>query len=108
MEREEILRRSKDLPTIHPAKIAEDHEIWEGNEEGAHFKITRNYVPEAPSVKFYTLSFSGPKRGRERIISGFKEVFGEPDDQYTVPQVPGVHFLSWNADKVDPRLLSED
>lgn len=107
MERDEIVQRSTGLPAIHPEKIAEDHEIWEGNEAGAHFKITRNYIPQAPSIKFYVLSVSGRKRGREKIISDFKSVFGEPrSDQYTLARTPGVYFIAWDADKVDPRLLS--
>jgi len=106
VEREEIIRRTGNLPIIHPEKIAEDHEIWEGNEVGAHFKITRNYLPQAPFINFYVLSLSGVRRGREKIISDFKSVFGEPDSQYTLPQTPGVYFLSWDAGKVDQTLES--
>lgn len=104
MEREEIIKRTRNLPASHPERIAEDHEIWEGNEEGAHFKITRNYVPQVPTLKFYVLSLSGEKRGREKIISDFKSVFGEPDSQYTLPQTPSIYFLSWDAGKVDKSL----
>ena len=108
MEREEIIEKSRNLPAIHPEKIAEDHEIWEGNEPGAHFKFTKNYLPQVPVRKFYVLSVAGKKRGRERIISDFKSVFGEPERQYTLPRVPAVYFLSWDTGKVDASLTSKE
>lgn len=106
MEREEIIRRTRNLPASHPERIAEDHEIWEGDEEGAHFKIARNFVPQAPYLKFYVLSVSGETSGREKIISDFISAFGEPNSQYQVPGLPHIYFLSWDAGKVDANLKS--
>lgn len=108
MEREEVIERSRKLPAIHPEKIADDHEIWEGNVGDAHFKFTKKYLPQAPFIKFYVLSVSGEKRSREKITSAFESVFGEPVDHPDATPVPGVYFLSWDAGKVEVKLSSEN
>jgi hypothetical protein len=47
MDRETIIMRSKNLPlkVLEPPIPAEDHQIWEGNEKAAHFKLTKELLP---------------------------------------------------------------
>lgn len=83
-DREQIISRLKRLPAIPVGQEAEDNEIWEGDELGAHFKVTKETIllPKAPnipdSLTMYGLSLSGHKTGVGKIISDFVNVLGDP------------------------------
>lgn len=101
MEKEEILRRTKDLPTIVMGNVAEDHQIWEGNEGGTHFKITKEIIPIPKGPMMYALSVSGDERYKARLISDFENALGKPATRNTDPRLPGIEFVLWEATKID-------
>lgn len=97
MDKDRISEEVGKLPEIPADKypIADD-EIWEADEHGGHFKLTRNYI-EVGKIKlsFLTLSVSGILgSSRERIIDDFTDAFGKPD-QLFYDDSNGVHFVSW-------------
>jgi len=97
MEREQILKAIKELPEIPVGKYPiEDHEIFEGNKYGGHFKFTQNFI-QTPrgKISFYTLSVSGILgESRAKIIEDFTQVLGEPD-QLIYDKSMGPHFVAW-------------
>jgi len=101
MEREKILKETKNLPTMMGGQIAEDWQIWEENDAEAKFMVTKEIlpVPNAPTV--YMLSVSGPAEVKERLIADFISAFGEPMNRFNIPEAPGIDYVSWNAKKVD-------
>jgi hypothetical protein len=101
MEKEKILARTKDLPIIMGGQITEDWQIWEGEEAGVRFKITKEIVPIPQGETLYMLSVSGPSDSKEKVISDFIAAFGQPFDRFTIPEVLGVDYISWDAKVVD-------
>lgn len=103
MEKEEIFARTKNLPEIEMGNIAKDHQIWEGNELGANFKITKEFlstpIGKLPAV--YALSVSGDEDGKVRLIADFENAFGRPISRNSVPILPGIEFVLWKAANVD-------
>jgi hypothetical protein len=105
VEKEEILQRTKNLPAIVMGNIAKDHQIWEGNEGGAHFKITKeipsSLIGKVPTV--YALSVSGNESGKIHLISDFENAFGKPIIRSADPQLPDIEFLLWKAEEIDKK-----
>jgi len=101
MDRDPILRLTKNLPPLSPHEIPQDHQIWEGNQGGAHFKITRNRLPPHADFEFYTLSVSGVENDRNQLVSDFISALGEPFAQFPLPENPAIIIVSWNARDVD-------
>ena|SRR3989338_9258035 len=95
MDIEAIRISVADLPSIPLGKIAEDHEIWEGNDGGAHFKITRQPMPII-NRDFLALSVSGEPADRQKIIDDFVVALGEPTDRSVVPEVAKhIDMVAW-------------
>lgn len=97
MDKDRILNESSLLPEIPTNKYPiKDDEIFEGNEYGAHFKFTRNFM-QVPGtgirVTFNTLSVSGTRDAKNRIIHDFIEAFGEPPGEWM--RTEGTEFVSW-------------
>ena len=104
-EKEVILRKTSLLPLVKsPAttgRIYQDNEIWEGDENQAHFKITKEKLPFPQLPPIYSLSVSGKTQVIEKVIADFKNAFGEPLIRNTDPSLPGIHFVLWDATKID-------
>lgn len=95
----EIIKTSIDkLPVSEVGKIADDNEIWEMTDGGAHFKVTRHWlsVPGQDDLEIVAFSISGQPDERRRVIDEFKDVFGEPAESSTVPTNPEhVDIVMW-------------
>lgn len=94
-----ILAKAKGLPVFLTGREARDEEIWEGNEAGVHFKLTKEaiaLISDSPIILM--LSVSGPEASRKKIISDFIDVLGNPQNQFTLHEVPGVYYVAWHAD----------
>lgn len=100
-ERQTILTRIDLLPIVEPPLITglmdTDNRIWEGDEDGAHFNLTKEQLPYPQLPPMYTLSVWGNRAGIEKIIEDFKNVLGEP----LIRTLKGRDFVSWNALEVD-------
>ena len=81
MNLEVIRSRVGEIPVSELGKIADDHEIWEETDGGAHFKVTRHKLEMlGAGIEFLSLSVSGTDTERERIVQEFTEVLGPPND----------------------------
>jgi hypothetical protein len=103
METDKILLRTGNLPAFLAGKIAEDYQIWEGNEQGAHFKVTKEILPIPNGPTVYMLSVSGPAESKEKVIADFVDSFGEPIMRFEIPKLPGIDYVSWDAKEIDGR-----
>ena len=96
MDREQIISGTSFLPKIPAGKIPEDHEIFEGDDAGAHFKFTKNKADSPQGIiSFNMLSVSGVNEAKERIIKDFIEVFGEPTEQETSRWRLDLELVTW-------------
>jgi len=82
-------------------QIAEDWQIWKGDEGGVHFMLTKEVVPVPNGPTIYMLSVSGSLVGKERVISDFISAFGEPMNRFKILELTGLNYVSWNAKTVD-------
>ena len=105
--KETILARTNSLPTVESPEVTglmySDDQIWEDDEEQAHFKVTKEKLPYPQLPPVYALSVSGKKEGIEKIIEDFRNAFGEPLIRSTDSNLQGIHFVLWNAEEVDKR-----
>ena len=106
VEREEIRDRVRKLvPKDIRNQAPNDEEIWEGEENGARFMLTRDIMPPNPAMKtIYSLSVSGDLDGQVGIVEDFIAEWGKP-----VVRQPSEIFLNgevliWNGDKVVRKL----
>lgn len=96
MEKEQILRGTTSLPKIPPYKIPDDHEVFEGDENGTHFTFTKHFVDVSRGrLEFDALGVSGDNQGKEQIIQDFTRVFGQPAGRRPLPITPGGEIVSW-------------
>lgn len=95
MDKDRIFTEVNKLPEIPADKYPiEDEEIFEGNEYGAHFKITRNFAQmRGIKIEYYTLSVSGRRYAKDKVIQDFVNALGEPPGGWM--KMPGVEFVSW-------------
>jgi len=89
------------LPVIIVGAITEDHQIIEGNEEGAHYKITKETTSQFPDFAVYMLSVSGPSGSRLNLIAQFIEMLGLPLKEFQIKDSPHIDYICWDAKKVD-------
>ncbi|QQG43224.1 MAG: hypothetical protein HYW45_03415 [Candidatus Daviesbacteria bacterium] len=96
MEQDQIVKGITSLPEIPPYKIPEDHEIFEGVENGATFMLTKASLDtDKGRIVFWSLSVSGDQKGREGLIRDFSQVLGEPSTNNPHPINPHIQMLSW-------------
>lgn len=89
MEREAIETIPMSLPEIKVGCIPDDNEVWECNDGGAHFKITKHRLAtRAVFLSFLSLSVAGNPDDRSRVINEFNEVYGEPFVRETMTSHP--------------------
>ena len=108
MESEIIIERSMRLPlkVLDPEKAASDDHIWEGNENSAHFKLTKEVLPVKNMPPIYALSVSGDVFGRDNLVRDFCNTFGEPLIVDT-DAINGLLFCLWNAREVDAKIKQQ-
>lgn len=96
MEAETIREKTAELPKTIPGRLALPGEVWEGDDGGAHFIVSRHLLVAQGMPEFCSLSLSGDQDEVERLIGEFSEVFGQPDhiDRNT-PPIPHVTVVSW-------------
>jgi hypothetical protein len=96
MERVAIETSVAEIPISPLGKVARDHEVWEGTDGDARFKVTRHQLLEVPSApEMLYLSVSGESSERGRIISEFSAVYGKPVGNDTSPEDPLYIDSAW-------------
>ena len=98
-EKEEIYRQADRLLTRRMDRIAKKSEIWESDERGAHFILSRSWREELQTL--YSLSVSGPEDERERVIADFQSAFGEELAHVVQDFGQLIEFVLWDASEVD-------
>lgn len=103
-DRETIISHITELPVISVGTMAGDEQIWEANERGAYFKVTRERMPVYVAgilAEVYSLSVSGTILAKNRIVRDFTKALGQPlQSPYELPGT-GIAFLIWDAQKLD-------
>lgn len=85
-----------ELPTSPIDKVPDDGDIWEANDGGAHFKMTRHELPiDGSDLDFFSLSISGPESERSRLIAEFSASMGEPEMVEKSESEDGIDFVGW-------------
>lgn len=87
-------------------------EIWEANETGAHFKVTKEklFSPKHRQYfTFYALSVSGLLMGRIQVMDDFIRTLGGPLTPVSDTDLlkPTPTFTLWDANYVDTNLLNK-
>lgn len=67
-----------DLPVSPLEREAMDEEIWEGQDGGAKFKMSRHRLEIMGGRDFIGMSVSGYPHERHRLVREFSEVLGDP------------------------------
>lgn len=105
VEKEEIWDKTrklvpKDIANLNPS----DEEIWEGEENGAKFMLTKDIMPPNPAMKtIYSLSVSGNLDGQVKVVGDFVDAFGKPAWREQSTTILNGEIVIWNGDKVDQR-----
>ncbi len=105
VEKEEIWDKSgkilpKKINNLNPS----DDEVWEGEEAGAKFILTRDIMPVNPAMRtIYSLSVSGDLDGQIKVVGDFVDAFGKPVWREQAVEIEGGEIVVWNGDKVDQK-----
>lgn len=99
MDMQKIRKAMSQLPIITVGTIPQDHQIIEGDEYDAHYKITKETPPTFPGLTIYALSVFGAFENRQKVIDRFIEVLGQPLNRFQPKIFPGIDFLCWQAIK---------
>ena len=99
MRKRELKKALAQLPIIMSGTVVQDHQIIETDEEGCHYKITKEVIPLPLAPIFYMLSVSGPPENRRRLISTFIKILGPPLRQFQIKGLPQIEYVSWDARK---------
>lgn len=96
MEKEIISSAVASLAFSRLGEVPEDHEIWEEVDGGAKLMVTRHILPMQTRVELLSLSVSGDPSERQRVVSEFIAVFGEPIESDLAPDLDNyVEAVSW-------------
>lgn len=97
-DREQIISRLEGLK-VKPMGFREatDEKIWEANEAGAHFMVTKESLqPMFPlPLTVYALSVSGPYSAKEKIVGDFVKALGIPLEADVNLGEPNPSFILW-------------
>jgi hypothetical protein len=97
-DKESILSRLAGLPVKPLTLLTEDARyFWEGDEEGAHFKVTKDVFPPPMQLTTVSLSVSGEPSGKSKIIGDFRQVLGEELEAQTLELSGPTEFVLWDA-----------
>jgi len=97
MDKQKIIKALSQLPVIRVGTIPDDHQIIEGNEYEAHYKITKETSSTFPGLTIYALSVSGAFENRQKVIDSFIEILGQPLSRLQPKTFPGIDFLCWQV-----------
>lgn len=104
-DKETILRRLAELPIKPLMEITdEDKYFWEGDEERAHFKVTKDVFPPPMQLVTLSLSVSGEPSGRAKIKSDFRQALGEELESETLQFPQPIEFVLWDASSIRQNL----
>jgi hypothetical protein len=100
VERKIIESTVASLPISALGEIQADHEIWEEDDGGARFKVTKHILPlPNGDTEIIALSVSGEPHERARVVREFSEVLGLPDQIAGDPRdIQGIDFMIWVSD----------
>jgi len=76
MEKEIIESWAASVPLSNLGEVQANEEIWEEQDGGAHFKLTRHRLPLPSKQEVIGMSISGDPLDRKRVIQDFKAVLG--------------------------------
>jgi hypothetical protein len=83
------------LPLSTLGEVQADEEIWEENDGGAHFKVTRHQLPVEEYTEMLALSVSGVASERRRVINEFAQVFGIPATKSAIIASDYIDIVAW-------------
>ena len=96
MEKEIIGSWVASLPETHFGSMHEDDEMWEEQDGGAWFKVTRHV--QGSGMSMMAMSITGPTEERRRVIGEFSEVFGQPARK-DISELPNhLDFIIWSLE----------
>lgn len=96
MEKDRILKKLEELPTRITGVLLEEEDMWEGDDNSAHFTLSKNFVVyQNRRYNFITLSVSGPKKDKERLITDFITALGEPNEHTPHPDFAEIDLIAW-------------
>ena len=81
MKPHEIKAGVDQLPVLPADQELEPADVWEQFEGGARFIVARHRLPDPGEPEVVSVTISGNRHDRRRIIKEFTEVFGEPMDK---------------------------
>lgn len=99
MDIQKITKDMFQLPVITVGTIPQDHQIIEGSEYEAHYKITKETPSTFPGLTIYAFSVSGALENRQKVIDCFIEILGQPLNRFQSKVFPDIDFLCWQAIK---------
>ena len=85
MERDMIKSMVGMIPVSELGKVPDHGETWEKTDGGAHFKASRHRLTKDSGYDLIPLTVYGEPGERERIVSEFAGVLGEPSDVFVLP-----------------------
>ena len=106
MDIQKIRQAMLRLPVITVGTIAEDHQIIEGDEYEAHYKITKEMPSTFPDLTIYALSVSGAIENRQKVIDSFIEILGQPLNRFQSKVFSDIDFLCWQVLKNSEKAVS--
>ncbi len=101
MEKDIIESHVSSLPFLEEGTELTDELLWEGTEDGASFKVTRNVLPGITGFGILGLTISGEHDSRNKIVNEFSDVYGAPADyNYDENQGYPIETYAW-IQKID-------
>ena len=97
-DKERIMEQLRRLPTKSLLKVpAAPEEVWEEDEGGTHFIVSKEQFPQPIQMTVYSLSVSGDISNRRRIIEDFRNALGQELERETLEMPTPIEFVLWNA-----------
>lgn len=95
MDAERIRAEVDRLPLIEPEHVLEDSDVWEGDENGGHFILSRTAFLIV-DFELLELVVTGPVEARASLIRDFRAAFGKPTRIDVFPEEPnGIDMMTW-------------
>lgn len=98
MKEKELRKTLSRLPAIKVGTIAKGNEIIGNYENGCYHKVRRVIIPIFNMI-MYMLSASGLPQDRQKLITQFIGILGEPFDRFHIKELPNIDFVSWDGKK---------
>jgi hypothetical protein len=99
MEEERIKSTIVRIPVSEIGILLEARDLWEGDDGGAHFIVSRHILPAPNELPMISLSISGAPDERLRLLREFKQVLGNPENgDVNLKDPDHVDMFAWLAD----------